>query len=215
MALDPFKSAAYDAVARTASALSSPRRLLLLDLLAQGPLTVDALATEAGLSVANASQHLQKLRGAELVYTERDGNHVRYALADQSVNALMVCLHRTSVARSAQLQRLRAEHLDDVDQEPAGDELLRQLAQGEVTVIDVRSAREFAAGHLPGSLSMPLQELPERLSEIPLDRPVVAYCRGAYCAWAGTAVELLTAEGYDARRTSDGVSEWRADGLDL
>jgi rhodanese-related sulfurtransferase len=213
--MDPFKTAAYEAVARIAAALGSPRRLVLLDLLAQGPLTVEILASEADLGVANASQHLQRLRAAGLVSTQRDGNHVRYALAADSVNAILVALHRTAVERSADLQKLRAEHLGSVDDELDGESLVAEVAAGEVTAIDVRPVREFAAGHLPGALSFPIDELEERFAEIPRDRPVVAYCRGAYCAWAGRAVDLLIEAGYDARSVSTGVSEWRADGVRL
>jgi rhodanese-related sulfurtransferase/DNA-binding transcriptional ArsR family regulator len=210
------KAAMFDGFARAAKALGSGRRLELLDVLANGERTVDALAGEVALSVANTSQHLQVLRRAGLVTSRREGTSVHYRLAGPEVFELWRALRSLAAARLAEVERLAAAYLGARDQlEPVTrEELARRLEDGDpVVVLDVRPAREHAAGHLPGAVSIPVQELSRRLAELPADREIVAYCRGPYCAFAHEAVELLRAEGFAARRLEDGLPEWQAAGL--
>jgi rhodanese-related sulfurtransferase/DNA-binding transcriptional ArsR family regulator len=210
------KVALFDEFARVAKALASGRRLELLDVLANGERTVDALAGEAALSVANASQHLQVLRQAGLVITRREGTSVHYRLAGPEVLELWRALRTLAAARLAEVERLAAAYLGARDQlEPVSrEELARRLEDGEpMVILDVRPASEHAAGHLPGAVSIPVEELRRRLAELPRDREIVAYCRGPYCAFAHEAVELLRNEGFAARRLEDGLPEWQAAGL--
>jgi rhodanese-related sulfurtransferase len=210
-----FKDTIYQSFARIGKAVASPRRLELLDLLCQGERTVEALAHEAGMSVANASQHLQVLRTARLVETKKNGLYVTYRLADRDVCKFFLSLRALAEARLAEVeQAVRAfltsrEGMEPVDQEA----LLERVRQGAVTVLDVRPAEEYQAGHLPGAISIPLRELERRLSELPGGRPVVAYCRGPYCVLAHEAVALLRAKGFRAVRLIHGVPDWRARGL--
>jgi rhodanese-related sulfurtransferase len=210
-----FKNAIYEQFARLTKALASPRRLELLDLLSQGPRTVDVLARAAGLSLANASQHLKALRSARLVEAEKSGLFVTYRLADDDVEALFLSLRRLAESRLAEVERITREFLAAREtMEPVDrDELRRRVRDGAVTVLDVRPREEYAAGHLPGAISMPLPELERRLGELPKKRDVVAYCRGPYCVMALEAVELLRAKGFRAFRLEEGVLEWRARGL--
>jgi rhodanese-related sulfurtransferase len=209
----PFKERLYREFARIGSALASDRRLELLDLLAQGPRHVEALAAETDMSVANVSQHLQALRRARLVEAERSGTKVRYRLADRSVLDLWLALRAVAEARLAEVGQLTREYA--VPGANGGDlprdELERLLRKGAV-LIDTRPRVEYEAGHLPGALSMPVDELPKRLRELPRDRPIVAYCRGEYCLFADEAVALLRKRGYDARRLAGGWPEWLAEG---
>jgi rhodanese-related sulfurtransferase len=210
------KVALFDEFARVAKALASGRRLELLDVLANGERTVDALAGEVALSVANASQHLQVLRQAGLVITRREGTSVHYRLAGPEVSELWWALRTLAAARLAEVERLAADYLGARDQlEPVSrEELARRLEDGEpVVILDVRPASEHAAGHLPGAVSIPVEELRRRLAELPRDREIVAYCRGPYCAFAHEAVELLRNKGFAARRLEDGLPEWQAAGL--
>jgi rhodanese-related sulfurtransferase len=210
------KVALFDEFARVAKALASGRRLELLDVLANGERTVDALAGEVALSVANASQHLQVLRQAGLVITRREGTSVHYRLAGPEVLELWWALRTLAAARLAEVERLAADYLGARDRlEPVGrEELARRLEDGEpVVILDVRPASEHAAGHLPGAVSIPVEELRRRLAELPRDREIVAYCRGPYCAFAHEAVELLRNKGFAARRLEDGLPEWQAAGL--
>ena len=210
------KVALFDEFAGPAKALASGRRLELLDVLANGERTVDALAGEVALSVANTSQHLQVLRHAGLVITRREGTSVHYRLAGPEVFELWRALRTLAAARLAEVERLAATYLGARDQlEPlTREELARRLDDGEpVMILDVRPASEHAAGHLPGAVSIPVAELRRRLAELPRDREIVAYCRGPYCAFAHEAVELLRDEGFAARRLEDGLPEWQAAGL--
>jgi rhodanese-related sulfurtransferase/DNA-binding MarR family transcriptional regulator len=210
------KQALFDEFARVGKALASGRRIELLDVLANGERTVDALARQLGLSVANASQHLQILRQAGLVATRRDGNSIHYRLAAPEVFELWRALRTLASSRLAEVERLAAAYLGARDQlEPiTRQELARRLEEGdELVVLDVRPTEEHAAGHLPGAVSIPLAELRERLRELPGDREIVAYCRGPFCAFAHEAIAVLTDAGLTARRLEDGLPEWAAAGL--
>ncbi len=209
-----FKDAIYGQFARIGKAISAPKRLELLDLLCQGPRTVDALAQQAALSIANASQHLQVLRAARLVDAEKKGLYVEYRLADPEVCRFFVALRGLAEARLAEVDQVTRAYFDQRGAMEAveADELLRRVKRGEVTVLDVRPAEEYRAGHIPGALSIPVVELKARLKELPKAREVVAYCRGPYCVMAVEAVELLRKKGFTARRMEDGVADWRARG---
>ncbi len=201
--------------ARVAKALSHPNRLELLEFLAQGERTVEALARAAGLSVANASQHLQQLKQAGLVTSRKTGQHVRYRLADDDVVALMAALREVARRHLAEVDRIVQAYLaarDTLEPVPATD-LLERIRRGEVTVLDVRPPEEYAAGHLPGAVNIPLEELERRLGELPKDREVVAYCRGPYCVLAWEAAARLREKGIPARRLEGGLPEWRLAGL--
>ena len=207
------KTALFDAFARAAKALASGRRIELVDVLANGERTVEALAGEVGLSVANTSQHLQILRQAGLVGSRRQGTSVHYRLAGPEVFELWRTLRTLAASRLAEVERLAVAYLGGRDDlEPVTrEELARRLEDGDdLVVLDVRPAAEYAAGHLPGAVSIPVGELRRRLAELPADREVVAYCRGPYCAFAHEAVELLREEGFAARRLEDGLPEWQA-----
>jgi rhodanese-related sulfurtransferase/DNA-binding transcriptional ArsR family regulator len=216
MANRASKTALFDEFARAAKALASGRRLELLDVLANGERTVEALAGEVGLSLANTSQHLQVLRQAGLVTSRREGTSVHYRLAGPEVFELWRSLRTLAANRLAEVERLAAAYLGARDRlEPVTrEELARRLEAGDdLVVLDVRPAAEHAAGHLPGAVSIPVDELHRRLAELPADREIVAYCRGPYCAFAHEAVELLGEEGFTARRLEDGLPEWQAAGL--
>ena len=210
------KTALFDEFARAGKALASGRRIELLDVLANGERTVEALATEVGLSVANASQHLQILRQAGLVAGRRQGTSVFYRLAAPEVFRLWQALRTLAASQLADVEHLAATYLGDRDElEPVTrEELARRLDDGDdLVVLDVRPTAEHAAGHLPGAVSIPVGELRRRLAELPRDREIVAYCRGPYCAFAHEAVTLLREEGFSARRLEDGLPEWQAAGL--
>jgi rhodanese-related sulfurtransferase len=210
------KTALFDEFARAAKALASGRRIELLDVLANGERTVEALAGEVGLTVANTSQHLQILRQAGLVNSRREGTSVHYRLASPEVFELWRTLRTLAASRLAEVERLAAAYLGDRDElEPVTrEELARRLQDGDnLVVLDVRPAAEYAASHLPGAVSIPVGELHRRLAELPGDRDIVAYCRGPYCAFAHEAVSVLRDEGFAARRLEDGLPEWQAAGL--
>ena len=204
------KSALYDAFAHTGKALSSGKRLELLDLLAQGERTVDALAKAAGLNLTTASAHLQTLKQAGLVSTRREGVRIHYRLAGDDVAALYALLRRVAQTHQVGVEAARTAYLgDDQPQGVGREELLARAQAGEVVVLDVRPAEEYAAGHIPGALSIPVEQLPDRIDELPAGTEVVAYCRGAYCVLAHDAVRLLNAQGRRAVRLSEGMLEWR------
>jgi rhodanese-related sulfurtransferase/DNA-binding MarR family transcriptional regulator len=210
------KTALFDEFARAAKALASGRRIELLDVLANGERTVEALAGEVGLTVANTSQHLQILRQAGLVNSRREGTSVHYRLASPEVFELWRTLRTLAASRLAEVERLAAAYLGSRDelQPVTREELTRRLQDGDdLVVLDVRPAAEYAAGHLPGAVSIPVGELHRRLAELPGDRDIVAYCRGPYCAFAHEAVSVLRDEGFAARRLEDGLPEWQAAGL--
>jgi rhodanese-related sulfurtransferase len=203
------KEALFGAIAVMGKAFASPRRLELIDLLAQGTRTVDELAQASGQSSANTSQHLQALNAAGVVTREREGNSVRYSLADDRVLSLWLALRQVSVVRLAAVERAAREYLGgDVDA-IGREELIGRMRSGEAVLVDVRPSVEFEAGHIEGARSIPLDELEERLAELPPDREVIAYCRGPLCAFAPEAVRRLRAAGREARRLEEGWPEWR------
>jgi rhodanese-related sulfurtransferase len=210
-----FKDGIYELLARLGKAMSAPKRLELLDLLCQGPRTVEQLAEQAAISIANASQHLQVLRAARLVDADKRGLYVQYRLADAEVSQFFHCFRGLAHARLAEVEQFRHAYLERRGALEAVDaeELLRRAKNGEVTVIDVRPESEYRAGHLPGALSIPVAELRARLEELPKRREIVAYCRGPYCVMAIEAVELLRKKGFKAQRLDEGVIEWRARGF--
>ncbi len=210
-----FKDRLYEELGRVAKAIDSPRRLELIDLLAQGERSVEDLAAETMLSMANTSQHLQVLRGARLVETRKEGLRVYYRLAQPEVHGVARAVRGLAKARLAEVDQLVQTHLESRDElEPVPrQELLRRVRAGRAVVIDVRPPDEYRAGHIPGALSIPLGELDNRLGELPARKEIVAYCRGPYCVMAYEAVARLRARGRRARRLTDGFPEWRASGL--
>ena len=211
-----LKAELFDQFARIGGALASGRRIELLDVLTNGERTVEVLAGEVHLSVANASRHLQVLKEARLVVSRREGNHVVYRLAADEVYAFCAALRSLATSRLAEVERLVAAYIGTRDELEAvtRDELRRRLDAGDdLLLLDVRPGDEFQAGHLPGAISVPLQELERRLDRLPRDRLIVAYCRGPYCALAPEAVAVLRGHGFDARRLEDGLPEWAAAGL--
>jgi rhodanese-related sulfurtransferase/DNA-binding transcriptional ArsR family regulator len=210
-----FKNGLYGEFARIGKALANPHRLEFLDLLAQREWSVEDLARETRLSVANASQHLQVLRGAQLVESRRDGLRVYYRLADEDVYRLLQVVRDLSERRLAEIDRIVGAFLGNRDEfEPIDAlSLLRRLNDEDLIVLDVRPAEEYRAGHLPGARSIPIGELEARLGELSPDREIVAYCRGPYCVYADEAVELLAARGYRAQRFSHGFPDWQIAGL--
>jgi len=210
-----FKNRLYGQFARIGKTLSSPHRLEILELLAQGERTVESLATELGLSLANTSQHLQALRQAVLVDSRKEGLFVFYRLSDPAVFELPRSIRTVAERQLADLGRLVREQFGDrADGEPVEmDELLRRARSRQVVVLDTRPANEYAAGHIAGALSVPVDDLQRRLRQFPKDKEYVAYCRGPYCVYADRAVEILRAHGRRARRLGEGFPEWRAAGL--
>lgn len=203
------KEALFEAIALMGKAFAAPRRLELLDLLAQAPRTVDELARAMGQSTANTSQHLQALHAAGLVTRTREGTSVRYALVDEALK-LWLALRDASVARLGEVERAARDYLGEDVETIDRHELIRRLRRREVVLVDVRPVEEFEAGHIEGARSIPIDELHDRLAELPADREIVAYCRGPFCAYAHEAVRRLRAEGRQALRLEDGWPEWRA-----
>lgn len=217
MATSPrvFKDSLYEQLARIGKALASPIRLELLDVLSQGPRTVEAIASEVNQSVANTSQHLQILRSARLIDSERAGVNISYRLADQEVLGLCGVLHRVGEARLLEVREVTKAFLNDrgVLERTDKETLLERVRKGEVTVLDVRPTAEFLAGHIPGAISVPLQELEQRIADLPLDREFVAYCRGPLCVMSIEAAEVLNQRGYIATSWEEGVADWVARGF--
>ena len=210
-----FKDALYSQFARIGHAMASPRRIELLDLLGQGEKTVELLAEQIATPIKNTSAHLRALRQARLVETRREGTYMYYRLADDDVLRLLRALEALGHSRLADVQQVVRLYLDSRDElEPVTLKKLRQLMRaGDVTVLDVRPAEEFKAGHIPGALSIPVSSLKRRLRELPKNREVIAYCRGRYCVYSLEAVTLLRKHGFDARRAEQGMPDWRAAGL--
>ncbi len=217
MNLKSYSDALYGEFARIGKATASPSRLMMLEVLSQGPRTVETLAKETGQSVANTSRHLQILRGARLVEAERDGLHVVYRIAGDDVNSFLKMLRSLANARLAEVEQVRREYMGGRDTMEQVDEsaLLERVRDGEVTVLDVRPREEFEAGHVLGAVSIPLRELEERLGSLEHGRDVVAYCRGPYCVLAVEAIETLKAHGFTAVPLEDGVEELSAKGFVL
>jgi rhodanese-related sulfurtransferase/DNA-binding transcriptional ArsR family regulator len=210
-----FKNAAFDQLARVASAFGSPKRIELIDVLAQGERNVETLAAETGLSVANTSRHLQVLKASGLVASRKAGLQVFYRISSAEVVEGYRVLRRIAEARIAELGRIVKEYFDEFDgMEPIGREALVGRARaGDITVIDVRPLVEYRSGHIEGALSIPLEDLEKRLTELPPGREIVAYCRGPYCVLAAEAVRLLRQRGRKAVRFAEGYPEWFGAGL--
>jgi rhodanese-related sulfurtransferase/predicted transcriptional regulator len=209
MHADGRKSALFEAIAVMGKAFASATRLELLDLLAQAPRTVEELARASGQSTANTSQHLQALHAAGMVTRAREGTRVRYSIAGDRALRLWLALRDSSVAQLAEVERAARDYLGDDVEAIGREELIARLNRGDVVLVDVRPEEEFAAGHIDGARSIPLDELEQRLAELPADREVVAYCRGPFCAYAHEAVRRLHAAGRRARRLEEGWPEWR------
>jgi|SRR5215208_5093626 len=205
---DRRKQALFESIAVMGKAFASPRRLELLDLLAQGPRTVDQLARASKQSVANASQHLQALHSAGLVNREREGTRVRYELAGDDVLRLWLALRDTSAERLAEVERSALDYLGKEVEGIDRVELRKRMRRRDVIVVDVRPSDEFDAGHIEGARSIPLSELEQHLDELPSDREVIAYCRGPFCVMAHEAVHRLRSAGHTARRLEEGWPEW-------
>lgn len=205
-----FKDRLYAEFARIGKALASPHRLEILEVLAQGERTVESLASETGLSIANASRHLQQLRQAQLVLARREGLFVHYRLAGREVVSLVVALRQTAEQHLAEVDRVVRDFLGERDDfEPVTpDELSRRMTNGEVVVLDVRPEQEYAAGHIAGAHSVPVSDITARLAELPHEKEYVAYCRGPYCVYADDAVAVLRANGLKAQRLTEGYPEW-------
>jgi rhodanese-related sulfurtransferase/biotin operon repressor len=215
MSSDAAKEHLYQAIGRVAAALGSAGRLQILEFVAQGERSVDVLATMTGLSVANTSKHLQALRQAGLVAARKQGLRVYYSLAGDDVSLLLSALRGVAEHRAADVEKLlRAwlAHRDELEAVPAR-EVLARVRRGLVTVLDVRPAEEYAAGHLPGAINVPVERLEKYLSKLPKRKEVVAYCRGPYCLMSFEAVEKLRKRGFKAKRLENGYPEWRAAGL--
>lgn len=205
------KEALFDGFAEVAKALGNGRRAELVDVLGQGERHVDELATEIGQSIANTSFHLRALATVGLVATRRDGNRIFYRLASEKVGALWAALRSVAASHHDAIDDLASAYLghrDDLEH-VSRDDLVRRIADGDVIVIDVRPDAEYAAGHIAGAISIPIEQLARRLRSLPADVDVVAYCRGPYCVFADEAVQLLRRRGRHARRLEDGFPEWR------
>jgi len=209
------KHALFEQFARIGKAVASPARLQMLDLLAQGEKTVEILADQSGLTVKNASAHLRALRAAALVATRRDGTFIYYRLADRRVHDLLRCLQDIAHRQLAEVRELmRTFFTDPAGLEPISpEELAERVERGEVTVVDVRPADEFVAGHIPGAISLPLGRLRTEADALPRDQEVVAYCRGPYCVLSVEAAEILRRRGYRVRRLDSGLPDWDRLGL--
>jgi rhodanese-related sulfurtransferase len=212
-----FRDAIYEQFSRIGKAVSSPKRLELLDILCQGERNVETLAKETGLTVANASQHLQVLRAVRLVEAEKIRVNVTYRLADQMVCEFFLSMRIVAENRLAEVELIKRRFLEGREgMEPVDrDALLTRVREGAVTVLDVRPPEEYQAGHIPGAISIPLKELELRLLDLPRNQEIVAYCRGPYCVLAIQAVEVLRAKGFNAVRLEEGIQDWRALGFSV
>ena len=210
-----FKDDIYEQFSRIGKAVSSPKRLELLELLCQGEKSVEILSQETGLSVANTSQHLQTLRAARLVEAEKEGLYVIYRLADQMVCQFFLSMRVLAENRLAEIEMIKRQFLEGrKGMEPVDrNDVLKRVKNGSVTVLDVRPESEYHAGHIPGALSVPLGHLEELFSKLPKDQEIAAYCRGPYCVLAVQAVEMLRKRGFRAVRLEEGIQDWRAMGL--
>ena len=209
-----FKDRLFEQFARIGKALASPKRLEILDLLAQGERTVEEIARETAMPVANASQHLQALKGARMVESRREGLYAYYRLADEGVFRTWQAVRALGEMRLAEIDQVVETYLKDRDalEAVSATALMERLGDGSVVVLDVRPEEEYRAGHIPGALSVPVEYLEAALQALPKDKEVVAYCRGPYCVFSDEAVRLLHRHGFRARRLSEGFPEWRAAG---
>jgi rhodanese-related sulfurtransferase/DNA-binding MarR family transcriptional regulator len=215
MAHREFKDRLFGHFARIGKALSSPRRLEIVDLLAQGERTVEEIAGETSMSVASASQHLQALKAARMVESRREGLYIHYRLAGEDVFRTWQAVRNLAESHLSEVDGVVEAYLGDRDALEAVDasDLLERLREGSVVVLDVRPEEEYRAGHIPGALCVPVDALEATLKSLPRDRDVVAYCRGPYCVFSDEAVAFLRARGYQARRLRQGLPDWRAAGM--
>jgi rhodanese-related sulfurtransferase len=210
-----FKDRLFEQFARIGKALASPKRLEILDLLAQGERAVEEIARETAMPLANASQHLQVLKGARMVESRREGLYAYYRLADEAVFRTWQAVRALGETRLAEIDRVVETFLENRDALEAvgAAALMERLSDGNVVVLDVRPEEEYRAGHIPGALSVPVDALEAALQALPKDKEIVAYCRGPYCVFSDEAVTLLRSRGYQARRLAEGLPDWRAKGL--
>jgi rhodanese-related sulfurtransferase len=210
-----FKDRLFEQFARIGKALASPKRLEILDLLAQGERAVEEIARETAMPVANASQHLQTLKGSRIVESRREGLYAYYRLADEAVFRTWQAVRALGETRLAEIDRVVETFLENRDALEAvgAAALMERLSDGNVVVLDVRPEEEYRAGHIPGALSVPVDALEAALQALPKDKEIVAYCRGPYCVFSDEAVTLLRSRGYQARRLAEGLPDWRAKGL--
>ena len=210
-----FKDRLFGQFARVGKALASPKRLEIVDLLAQGERTVEEIARETAMSVASASQHLQVLKAARMIEARREGLYIHYRLADEDVFRTWQAVRDLAESRLAELDGVVEAYLQDREELEAVDaaELMERLSDGSVVVVDVRPEEEYRAGHIPGALSVPVHALEATLQTLPKDSEIVAYCRGPYCVFSDEAVALLRSRGYRARRMRQGLPDWRAAGM--
>ena len=210
-----FKDRLFGQFARVGKALASPKRLEIVDLLAQGERTVEEIARETAMSVASASQHLQVLKAARMVEARREGLYIHYRLADEDVFRTWQAVRALAELRLAELEEVVEAYLQERDELEAVDaaELMERLSDGNVVVLDVRPEEEYRAGHIPGALSVPVDALEAALQTLPRDQEMVAYCRGPYCVFSDEAVAFLRSRGYRARRLRQGLPDWRAAGM--
>jgi len=208
-----FKNNLYEQFSRLGKALSSPRRLEILDLLTQGPRTVESVALETDQTLPNASQHLLALKAAGLLQSTKLGLHVTYSLAGPNVASFLLAFRQLAEAQIAEIERLSATFFAESPEPVDVEELSRHLSRGDVVLLDVRPREEYESDHLPGALSVPIRDLESELGRLPRKKRIVAYCRGPYCAYAHEAVKLLRKRGFKADRLEEGVVEWRALGL--
>lgn len=211
----PFKNRTYEQLALIGKALSSPIRLEIIDVLSQRPRTVEDLSDEIGQSIANTSQHLQVLRSAKLIESERRSTYITYRIADLQILSLAGLLHRIGASRLAEIQRIAKEFLEahGVLEEVDRDALIRRIRQAKVTLLDVRPAEEYAAGHIPRALSVPVEDLRRYIAKLPKDKEIVAYCRGPLCVMSIEAVKILRKKGFRASRWEESIADWGARGL--
>ncbi|RMD99875.1 MAG: ArsR family transcriptional regulator [Calditrichaeota bacterium] len=210
-----FKDMIFEQFAKIANAFASPKRLEIIDILAQGERDVDSLARQASMTVANTSRHLQILRHARLVEVRRDGVRIYYRLADDDVLKCWIELQSLAEKRTAEVREIARIFFEERDamRPISKEELQQRLQNNEVIVLDVRPEEEFRSGHIPGAVSIPLSQLQKRLEELPRDREVVAYCRGPYCVLSAEAMAILRDAGYHAVRLKEGLPQWRQAGL--
>jgi rhodanese-related sulfurtransferase len=210
-----FKDKVYSELAGLTKALANPYRLQIIDLLAQSSRTVEEIATQIDISVANASQHLQTLKAAQLVSIQKEGHYMHYRLADQKVYTVWKSLRDLGIERFAQIERTLKDFREEKNsfQSVSIDELIQKVQQENVVVLDVRPEKEYRAGHIPHALSVPMEHLSERIATLPKDKPVIVYCRGPFCVFADQAVEQLQKQGFHASRLEEGFPDWKSRNL--
>lgn len=212
-----FKNKVYQQLANMIKAMSNPHRLEILELLAQGQFSVAEIAEETDITGANASQHLQVLKQAQLVSTRREGNHIYYSLAGESVYKAWKALRELGIERVAEIERVLHQFRESRNSLEilSSSELVEKMKQGDITIIDVRPEEEFKEGHIAGALNIPVDQLSDKADELPADQEIVAYCRGPFCVFADDAVELLQKKGLNAKRLDEGYPEWKLEELPI